>query len=369
MRIWSDGPFKPRVAPVNADRGGMRVWSSGGLLVLSVVVSLAIQVEPPYRELDVFGGALCVLSALALLWWRTAPLRALAAACAVLVVNAAAGYAATLVHWPLWVALFACFSSYGDRRRRIVCVLVFLVGLLGYVLLDRDPLETVPGIAMGFLIATVGGDAVCSRRAYNEAAEARLLLEERARLARELHDALGHAVNVMVMQAAVGRRVFADDPEFAREALGHVETLGRGALQELDQVIRALSPEDGMPVTTDLPALAERVRAAGRELALDVQRVELSPSGSRALNRIIQEAVTNALRHTDAGVIRVSLEQEGDEVRLEVGNAGRDFALPVPGRGLSNMRRRALAEGGEFHAGPAPDGFLVRAVLPVRAPA
>ncbi|WP_106396815.1 sensor histidine kinase [Actinocorallia populi] len=347
----------------------MRIWSSAGLVALSVAASLVIRSEPPYRELDALGVVLGVLSVLVLLRPRTAPVGTLAAACAVLAVNAAAGYAATIVHWSVWIALCACFSSYGDRRRRLACVLVFLFGLFGYIALDRDPLETVPGIVMGFLIATVGGDAVHSRRAYNAAAEARLLLEERTRLARELHDALGHAVNVMVMQAAVGRRVFADDPEFAREALGHVETLGRGALQELDQVIQALSPDDEMPLMTDLPALAERVRAAGRELALDIAEVELSPGGSRALNRIVQEAVTNALRHTDTGVIRVSLEQAADGVRLEVGNEGSGFAPPVPGRGLSNMRRRVLAEGGEFHAGPSPDGFLVRAVLPRRAPA
>lgn len=342
----------------------MRIWLSGGLVALSVVASLAVPTEAPYRDMDVLGVAFFVVSALSLLLLRVSALRAYVAVCAILVLNVAAGYAATFVHWPLWIALFACFSRYGDRRRRAICVLVFLAGLLGYVALDRAPVETLPGIALCFLLATVGGDALHSRRAYTAADEARLLLEERARLARELHDALGHAVNVMVMQAAVGRRVFDDDPDFGREALRNIETLGRGALGELDQVIQALSLEDDAPVATDLTALAERVRAAGRELELDVGAVELTPSGARALNRIVQEAVTNALRHTEDGRIRVSLGQSADRVCLEVRNEGSDLAPPVPGRGLANMRRRALSEGGEFHAGPSPEGFLVRATLP-----
>jgi hypothetical protein len=74
-----------------------------------------------------------------------------------------------------------------------------------------------------------------------------LLLQERSRLARELHDSLGHTVNVMVMQAGVGRRVFADNPDYSREALECIETLGRGALNELDQVLRVLQPDERPP--------------------------------------------------------------------------------------------------------------------------
>jgi signal transduction histidine kinase len=109
------------------------------------------------------------------------------------------------------------------------------------------------------------------------------------------------------------------------------------------------------------------VRAAGRDLEINMSDVDLAPSGARALQRIVQEAVTNALRHTGSGRIRVSLEQIEDQVRLEVTNEGTGFPAPVPGRGMTNMRERARLEGGELHAGPEPDGFSVRAVLPVRA--
>ncbi|MCD0449559.1 histidine kinase [Actinocorallia sp. API 0066] len=342
----------------------MRIWLAAGFLVLAGLATLATPPAPPYRDLDALGLTLSALAALSLVWVRSAPLRAFVAACAVLVANAALGYPATLVHWPLWVALFACFALDRDVRWRIGCGALFAVALTGFFVLDREPGETLSGIAVGVFIATVGGDAVRSRRAAAEADRARLLLEERTRLARELHDALGHAVNVMVMQAAVGRRVQATDPGFGAEALRHIETLGRGALEELDQVIQALSPDGETPGMTDLAALADRVRAAGRALDLNVGAVDLTPDGARALHRIVQEAVTNALRHTDAGRIRLSLAQAGDRVRLEVLNEGRGFPSPEPGRGLANMRRRADAQGGEFHAGPVPGGFAVRVTLP-----
>ncbi|WP_018655135.1 sensor histidine kinase [Actinomadura flavalba] len=341
----------------------MRIWLSGGLMALSVAVGLAFPVPPPYRGPDLPGLVLCLLAAACLLWLRRRPLRAFAATCAVLVGNAAAGYPGTLVHWPLWIALFACFAAYGDARRRALCGAVFAAALGGFLALDRDPLDSLPGIAMGLVIATVGGDALHSRRAHTAETAARVLLEERARLARELHDAVGHAVNVMVMQAAVGQRVFASDPAFGRDALRHVEALGRSALTELDRLVHAL---DDPAATVDLRALAERVRAAGRELDLDVGAVDLAPDGAAALNRIVQEAVTNALRHTDGGRIRLSLAQSGGRVRLEVVNEGRGLTGGPPGRGLANMRRRAAGQGGEFDAGPTAEGFAVRATLPAR---
>ncbi|REE99393.1 sensor histidine kinase [Thermomonospora umbrina] len=342
----------------------MRIWLSGGLMVLSVAVGLASPVPSPYRGPDVPGVVLCMLAALCLLWLRSHPLRVLIAACAALLVNAAAGYPGTLVHWPLWIALFGCFAEYGDARRRAVCGAVFATAFGGFLLLDRDPFDSLPGIAMGLLITTFGGDALHSRRAYTAESAARVLLEERARLARELHDAVGHSVNVMVMQAAVGQRVFDGDPAFGHDALRHIEALGRSALTELDRLVHALDDPSAM---VDLQALADRVRAAGRELDLDVGAVDLEPDGANALNRIIQEAVTNALRHTEAGRIRLSLAQSGGRVRLEVLSEGSGPTAAPSGRGLANMRHRAALQGGALDAGPTDDGFLVRATLPARS--
>src|SRR6185503_19272368 len=125
---------------------------------------------------------------------------------------------------------------YGGRWRRAGAALAALLSVAGYVVFTREPADplTMAGILMCFLISIVAGDAAHTRRAFAAATEERVLgeareramlaervlIEERVRLARELHDALGHAVNVMVMQAGVGRRVFADNPAFGHEALG-----------------------------------------------------------------------------------------------------------------------------------------------------
>ncbi|MER7131100.1 sensor histidine kinase [Streptosporangium saharense] len=376
------GGFR-RTRPTRADR-----WLAGALAVGSAVASMLAAAGPPYREADLPGLALITVASLALLWRQVFPLPVVGVTSALLVVNEAAGYAVTVVQWPAWIALFTCFSVYRDWPRRLVAALAAGLAVVGYLVFDRGQVSLLElsGITMCFLIATIGGDAALSRRAYAAAAEARavsearervalaerVLLQERARLAGELHDALGHAVNVMVMQAGVGRRVFTENPDFGREALGHIETLGRGALDELDRLLRVLDPvRDGTgrtdvdPTTADLAQLAGWVRAAGRELDLDIGEVDLPASGARAIYRITQEAVTNALRHTSEGRIRIDLTQTGDRVRLEVTNEGDGLPEPVPGRGLVNMRERARLEGGDLEAGPVTGGFSVRAVLPV----
>lgn len=357
-----------------------------GLSLLSVLAGLFLPVGPPYRPADAVGLALGALAPLALLWRRRAPLTVLAVAGAFVPLTAALGYAVTTVQWAAWIALFTCFSHSEQWPRRIAAVALAGLSVGGFAVADGGTVGTLDyfGIAMCFVIATVAGDAARSRRIAAEAerqrtlaaarvqadAADRILAQERSRLAGELHDALGHAVNVMVMQAGVGRRVFADNPEFAAQALGHIETVGRDALGELDRLLRVLHPDrDGEPAAapalTGLAELAGRVRAAGRELVLSPAEVSLSPSGERALFRIAQEAVTNALRHTASGRITVELGQTADTVVLEVVNETPPLPAPTPGRGLVNMRERARLEGGVFEAGPVDGGFRVRAALPV----
>ncbi|MEU4828639.1 histidine kinase [Actinomadura sp. NPDC023710] len=346
----------------------MRLWLPGGLVAGMVVVSLLAPAAPPYRDLDALGIAFSLASALCLLWVRTAPLTVLSGVCAILMINDAVGYPVVFVQWPPWLAVFVCFARYGDRRLRTVSALVTALTVVGFLVLDPAPVDAFElwGIGMCFLVAVVGGDAAHSRRAVTAATKARVLLEERTRLARDLHDALGHSVNVMVLQAAVGQRVFTDNPDFARETLRQIETLGRASLHELDQLLRVLHPEN-TPLATGLADLAGRVRAAGRELEFTTTDINVPAGTSQAVYRIVQEAVTNALRHTDTGRIQIDLEQSGGQIRLEIRNHGTGFPDLVPGHGLANMRERAHQVGGDLQAGPAPEGFLVRAILPVPA--
>ncbi|MGY1807021.1 sensor histidine kinase [Blastococcus sp. SYSU D00669] len=361
-------------------------WLAAGLVVLSLSSVLAMPAGDPYRPVDAATLLLAAIGPAALVWRSTAPLAALGVAGAAILANAALGAAIGFLEWPAWIALFSSFDV-GGRRVRVAAAAITVVSIAGWVVLDRaHPVGSVPGIVIHFLIAAVIGD-LSSRRTRARVAEARraaeseqhalaaerLLLTERGRLARELHDSLGHTVNVVVLQAGVGRRVFDDDPGYAREALASIETAGRAALDELDRLLRVLqpdgrgSPEAFAPTSEDLVELVERVRSTGREVELRAAAGDLPAGAARAVHRIVQEALTNAVRHTAAGRIRVEIARQGADVLLEVTNECDPVAAPVPGHGLVNMRERARLEGGVLEAGPVEGGFRVRAVLPVAA--
>lgn len=360
-----------------------------GLVAAVALAGLAVLVWSPtpdgYREPTVFAAVLVVASAMSLWWWRTAPIASMLGACAVFIVNVIAGYQVGITQYPAFIAFYAVFA-YATRPSRWIAIAALALTVATYAIADRGPLEV--GIFVAISIATIVagllGDSMRTRRELNDAQERerdalreRIVLEERARLARELHDSLGHAVNVMVMQAGVGRHVFDENPEFARQALEQVESVGRVALGELDAVLRVLRPTDGerraAPETTNLSgleALCDRIRATGREVDLEVEEVSLSPTAERAAYRIVQEALTNAARHSAGGPIAVSVTRGRRDAVIEVHNTGTatDSVVGVAnggGRGLVNMRERALLEGGSLESGPVGDGFVVRASLPL----
>jgi signal transduction histidine kinase len=359
-------------------------WLAAGLAVIAVVQVLLLRVGPPYEPVTEGRLLLAVLGPAALLWRQTAPLVAQAGASGTIVLNAAAGYPIGFLDWPAWIALFSCFDI-GRRRVRAAATVLAALGIAGYVSFDRaEPMRQLPGIVIHFSVAMVVGE-LSSRRTRAVVAEARraaesreqalaaerLLLHERTRLARELHDSLGHTVNVMVLQAGVGRRVFADNPAFAQQALSSIETVGRAALDELNRLLKVLQPDERGPAepfapqVADLGHLVERIRSTGRQVDLHADDVELPASTARAVYRIVQEALTNAVKHTSTGRIRVQVERTGPDVRLEVVNDCARPPAPVPGHGLVNMRERARLEGGELEAGPIDGGFRVCATLPV----
>ncbi len=361
-------------------------WLAGGLAVLAVLHVLVLAGAPLYEPVDEGRLLLAALGPLALLWRQTAPLVAQAGASATIAVNAAAGYPIGFLDWPAWIALFSSYDV-GGRRVRVLATVMAALGIAAYVTFDRGtPVGQLPGIVVHFLVAVVVGE-LASRRTKAVLAEAhrsagnreqalaaeRMLLLERNRLARELHDSLGHTVNVMVLQAGVGRRLFADNPTFAQEALGSIETVGRVALEELNRLLKVLQPDERgaaepfAPTVADIEELAQRIRSTGRQVEVRTTDVELPPPTARAVYRIVQEALTNAVKHTPDGRIRVDVEQRGPDVVLEVVNECGPLDSPVPGHGLVNMRERARLEGGDLDAGPIDGGFRVHAVLPVGA--
>ena len=202
------------------------------------------------------------------------------------------------------------------------------------------------------------------------------VVEERTRIARELHDIVAHSVSMMVVQAGAAEQVVDDDPEFARRALGTIRSTGTAALSEMRRVVAmlrdvdepgALAPQPGLDA---VGALVEEVRAAGLAATLVVSgdRRDLPAGVDLAAYRIVQEALTNVRRHASASVVEVALTYGAEDLRIEVVDDGVGSADPTGGHGLVGMRERAALYGGRVEAATRNGtGFVVRAVLPVGA--
>ena len=200
--------------------------------------------------------------------------------------------------------------------------------------------------------------------------------DERARIARELHDVIAHSLSVMTVQAGAARLLLSGDPRRAVEPLLAVEETGRQALAEMRRLLGVLREDAGepdlapQPRLADLPGLAATVREAGLEVEMAVEGRQRSlPAGIElAAYRILQEALTNTLKHAGAAQAQVTVRYAPESVLLEVRDDGRVPAVDGQGHGLLGMRERAALYGGELDAGPLPGGgFAVRARLPVEA--
>ncbi|MEU3513952.1 sensor histidine kinase [Streptomyces sp. NPDC006654] len=369
------------------ERGGEEAkalwWGSAGL-VLGVTGTSVVVAGAEH------GGRLSV--ALALVLAQVPALRRLVRApVAVLAATTAAGLAVwallpavTLTGSLLAAQIALCvLSATGPRRvsARALAAMCLLAPL-GWV--AGGP----AGLTVYLLTVVLAWTAGQWRRAHGARIRAetrRAVAEERARIAREVHDVVAHTLSVMVVQAAAADDVFAERPDQARQALRAIETGARSALGELRLLLRAFGPgtqegEDSVgagagrrtPSLARLDELAGAVRAAGmtvhvcREGAVD----GLPAAVDLAAYRIVQEALTNALRHAaGADEVRVRVAADGTGVRVTVVDNGRKrqtgSGSSGAGRGLVGMRERARLVGGSLRAGPLPGGgFEVVALLP-----
>ncbi|WP_182897308.1 sensor histidine kinase [Microbispora sp. H10830] len=290
------------------------------------------------------------------------------------------------------------------RATGVVAVLLALAVLGGYLavrLICGWPItaSSETAVALTTVIAWLLGNSLRESREHAEELRARAatqaVTDERLRIARELHDMVAHSIGVIALQAGAARRVIDTQPERARDALGEIETAGRQTLSGLRRMLGGLrSPEQGRPAPpvpleqahrepghrewghresglglADVDRLAATITQAG--VPVDVRRSgesrALPPEIDVSAYRIVQEAVTNVVRHAGTTSCRVSIDYRDDEVRIEVLDDGRGGDTEG-GYGLIGMRERVSVLHGTFAAGPRPEGgFRVEARLPVPA--
>jgi signal transduction histidine kinase len=337
-------------------------------------------------DLDALAYALVAVGPVALLFRRRYPVAVLSVI-----------FAATLAYWttdyprgPIFFALIIAFISAIMAGYRIVGVVVAITGWLAFPWLpylvgneDRPSLAGVFGLlAWLLLLLTIGEVARVGRGRAAEAARRRdeegrrRASEERLRIARELHDVLAHNISLINVQAGVALHLIDEQPEQARSALAAIREASKDALGELRSVLEVLrrSGEEALrapqPGLEELDDLVSRAGAAGLEVRLEVhgQRRALPTDVDLAAFRIVQEAVTNVVRHAGQSTATVRVAYNDHDVTLQIDDTGRGGS-PGPeasGSGIAGMRERTAALGGWLQAGPRPGGgFRVRAQLPV----
>ena len=193
---------------------------------------------------------------------------------------------------------------------------------------------------------------------------------ERTRIARDLHDVVAHGVSLMVVQAEAAREVIDSRPQRAAEALDAIAETGRRAVDDLREMLGMLrTPEAPEHTGISVDDLVEQVRTAGFEVELDVHGAPrpVEPKVAQTVRRVVQEALTNAIRHSDARCGRVQLWYADDEVSVLVRDEGapRPSPLTGAGQGLRGMAERIAEIGGELEVGPDDEGFVVRARIPI----
>jgi signal transduction histidine kinase len=368
--------FDVLVATAALVLGQLEVWGSGNALATH-------RQGPPWAQALCYG-----IPAVLLVFRRVRPLAVLYSMVAVMVVEFAVfgspeGFGVAV---PPVIAVYtvANLEERGRALWGLPGVLVLGTGWLAF-----DPMDTtwaMRGAALlwwsPWIIAWLAGALVRSRRLYvqglvreREEKAATAVAEERNRIARELHDVIGHSVSVMTVQASAVRRLMREDQDKERHALETVESTGREALSEMRRMIGVLRGSDGAPDLTPPPTLAQldrlvaTVRAAGLDLVVETvgEPVPLPPGLDLTAYRLVQEALTNTLKHAAAthawiclrygeGALAVSVRDDG---------SGPDGGAE-PGTGLMGMRERVAVYGGHLFVGPGPDGgYELRAELPL----
>jgi signal transduction histidine kinase len=381
-----------------------RLWLSTAVLAMCALLVVPVIVAAPRPQPGQRFLVLIVVGAvmLALRRWPS-PILVITVASAALVT--AADNASLPVGVLLGLAVYLTATSLPRRtsiRVTVASAAVLGAALLYSVLAYPNPplvLDALTGYAP-LLAGWFVGDSIAARRHYlagleeqaerKRAAESERarqeIREERVRIAHELHDVVAHTLAVITVQAGVGRRLMEKRPEEASAALESIETIGRTAQDELRVVLGLLRDEQvgtaalvPAPRLTDLKELADNVRASGTPVELRTPGADrpLSPALELSLYRVVQEALTNVVKHAPGARACVDVTVCDGRVRLEVADDGGPARRPPPGdgpadlgagHGIVGMRERIAAFGGWLVAEPRPGcGFHVLAEIPVEA--
>ncbi|MEV4993364.1 sensor histidine kinase [Streptomyces niveus] len=368
-------------------------WFTSVLIAVFVMIGtgFAAKGQPDREQLDAFARVLLLAGPALLLLRHRYPVLCVFGVCLSAVLYLGAGYP----YGPIFLTVaVACFAAIVSGHRRAAWWAIGLLWashlLVGHVLYRFLPPGGDVGAAWGpevgvaaWVVAVlVGSELVRVRREQwlharqeRAAAEARRADEERLRIARELHDVLAHSISVINVQAGVGLALIDSDPEQARTALTTIKAASKEALGEVRQVLDTLrtsgdAPRAPAPGLDRLPELVEQAAGAGLTVAIETrgERVALAPGADLAAFRIVQEALTNVVRHSGSRTADVQVGYGPGLLTLRIDDAGPATGDEAggSGNGLAGMRERAAALGGTIEAGPRPDGgFRVRATLPL----
>jgi len=340
------------------------------------------------------AGTLCVA------WRRRAPEAVLAGTSIAFIVCTASGYLTPPLPFAPLVAIYTVAvyrpPSISIKAGGVAAAGVIVGSIFGPNGLNDDslldyPLSLVAALTIGYGVRIGRARAALLERqsaqlAREQAALTQLAVEqERARIARELHDIVAHHVSVMVAQASAARVVFDARPQQARQALGSIAAVGREAMTEMRRLLGVLHPHGAqvdhapVPGLDRLPMLIAQIEQAGLPVRMAVagNRRRLPAGVELSAYRIVQEALTNSLKHAGPTEAHVLLGYHDEFLELRISDTGHngDAAAvkqegPIEGRGLVGMQQRAALLGGQVVAGPAPDrGFVVTARLPVESAA